>query len=533
MIVITPRVDLYLSGAWVDVSEDVLGDIRADWGMRGSSPSDRVADPGAMSFSLDNSDQCSGGVAGYYTPGHASARAGFGLNAPVRLAVVHEFFGEKIVWQGTITRLLPAAGLKRQNVAVTCADWLEEAARAKTSGLPVLANVQSDEVFQTVLDSMPVQPPNGAVLIGGSDVYPYALDNVQDEKGRILSEGLKIAISELGYIFVEAGVLYFEGRRRRAGAGAVKFAFDEDNLVDLAPAYSRDDVKNRVQVVVHPRRVDDAATTVLFNLGSPVQIARQTSFSITASYRDPNQPDKRCGGVGMVTPEEGVDYVLNSTQAGDGTDLSPQLTVEVRANEAADLGTWGGNSVLLRVTNNGPADGWLTVLQLRGRGLYDFEPVTADEVDAPSRAAYGENVFKYDMPYQSSPAVALDTAQFLLALNAELRVRAESITYVANWSDEVCQQFFGLSISDKVSVTYARLGLNAEPYFIQGIQLQVSRTGVITVTCALGPVDTTEFWQLDVEGRSELDETTVLGYGLWVPGWILGTSELGVDTFLA
>jgi hypothetical protein len=33
-------------------------------------------------------------------------------------------------------------------------------------------------------------------------------------------------------------------------------------------------------------------------------------------------------------------------------------------------------------------------------------------------------------------------------------------------------------------------------------------------------------------GRSELDETTILGYGIFAAGWILDTSTLGTDTFL-
>jgi hypothetical protein len=48
----------------------------------------------------------------------------------------------------------------------------------------------------------------------------------------------------------------------------------------------------------------------------------------------------------------------------------------------------------------------------------------------------------------------------------------------------------------------------------------------------LAPVDRGQFWTLQVPGRTELDETTILGYGLFAPGWILQTSALTVDTFL-
>lgn len=531
-ITVTPRIEMYLpeggdgyaAAGWVDISEDVPGGVKAEWGMRGGGPQDRVADPGTMAFDLDNSSVNSAGLAGYYSPGREGAREGFVLGVPVRLMVDHPLFGSRLIWQGAVERIELSADIRRPWVSVSCADWMEEAARAKPQGLAVLTGVQSDEVFEALIGAIEKQPPNGTLIIGGSDVYPYALDNIQDEKGRIASEFQRLAASELGFIFVEAGQLVFEGRRRRAGSGGIKFALDDLTYTDLKPDHSRDNIKNRVQATVHPRRVDTAATTVLFSLGSAQEIVRGTEFTITAAYRDPNQPDKRCGGVGMVTPEAGTDYAFNSDAGGAGADLTSQIDVTA---------TFGGNAAVLTVRNNGPADGHLTLLQLRGRGLYDFEPIISDCNDADSVEEYGENVFAFDMPYQSSPAAALDTAQFLLALNKDPSTRVSSVTFVANWSDEVLLQAFNCAISDRISITAAALGLDAQPFFINGVQWDISRSGIIRVTWTLAPVDTTQFWLLDVPGRTELDETTVLGYGLFVPGWILGQSALGSDTFLA
>jgi hypothetical protein len=54
----------------------------------------------------------------------------------------------------------------------------------------------------------------------------------------------------------------------------------------------------------------------------------------------------------------------------------------------------------------------------------------------------------------------------------------------------------------------------------------------VRCTWHLAPADTLEFWLLEVAGRTELNKTTTLGFGLFAPAWILGTDVLGTDTFL-
>lgn len=526
MIALTPRVELLLKGTWQDVSADVVSDVKAEWGIHGSSPKDRVAEPGTLSFDLDNSAQNSGGKRGYYSPGHADARNGFALGCAARLRIVHPLYGDRVKWVGTISALRPVAGAASPRTAVSCVDWMDEAARAKLSGLAVATNVQSDDVFNLLAAAVENQPPGGIQYGTGSDIYPFALDNTQDESSRVLGELQKLALSEYGLVYVAAGVLVFEGRRRRAGAGAVRFALDEDEqIVGLGVSHDRDDIANRVQVAIHPRRRDASATTVLFSLGAALRIERGTSVEIKCPYRDPNQQAQRVGGIDMVAPVAGTDYSFAELEDGTGADLTAQLAVTP---------VFGGNAAVVTVANAGPYDGYIPAggLQLRGRGLYDFEPVFADVKDQTSIDSYGETPIGYDMPYQSSPANALDLAAFLLALNKGAQTRVQTVSYVANWSDEAAEQALNLEISDRVSITAPTLGLAARPFYVNGVRLEVRMAGVVVVTYDLAPVDTAQFWLLEVDGRSELDETTVLGYGLFVPGWILDQSALGTDTFL-
>jgi hypothetical protein len=184
------------------------------------------------------------------------------------------------------------------------------------------------------------------------------------------------------------------------------------------------------------------------------------------------------------------------------------------------------------VTNNGPLDGHLTKLQLRGRGLYDFEPVISDQRDAGSLVTYGENAYGFDMPYQASVANGFDVALFILSLNKDAATRVSSATFMANWSDAEVDAAFNLRVSDRVSLTLSSLGFEAKQFFVNGFRYEISMSGKIKVSLDLAPVSETQFWLLEVPGRTELDLTTVLGFGLFTPGWILDTSQLGTDTFL-
>ncbi len=515
-----------------DLTPDVVGDqVKATWGISGTGPTDRIADPGTMEFDLDNGD-CGDGAApgdhpaGFYSFGHPDCLPGFSIGTEVRLVLVDPLLGERVRWWGTVLDATPNAGLEDPRTTVQCVDWMEEAARAKVQGFQVQTNVQSDVLFSTLVASLEKQPPAGTRAGTGSDIYPYAFDNVQDESSRILGELQKLALSEIGLVYLTGGVLVFEGRKIRGGGSAdVRWSFDEGNVTDAAVQYLRDDVYNRVQVSIHPRRVDAAATTVLFNLGSSLQVTRSTEVQLDCPYRDPNQQAQRVGGKDMVNPVATTDYTANTAADGSGTNITSQFSVTY-------VGTPGGNTATVTVRNNGPLDGYVTKLQLRGRGLYDFEPVLSDMTDADSVAAYGENVLGYDMPYQSNPQNALDTAAFVLTRNKDADLRASQVTFVGDWDDDSRMKAFYLDVSDRVSITLERAGLDAAEYYVNGVTLEVNRAGPTVLTLTVVRAATDQFWLLEVPGRSELDLTTKLGYGLFAAGWILGTSTLDDDTFL-
>lgn len=510
---------------WVSVLEDVVSGIKAVWGITGVTPKDRVANPGDMSLEVDNNDTNSGGVRGYYSIGHASCREGFAVGTPIRLVLSHPLFGTRVRWVGTVESAPPIPGVLEPKTKIRCVDWMEEAILAHPHGLEVMVDTQADLVFLQLLTSVDRQPDD-VVTSAGSDQYPFALDNVQDESSTIRDEFEKLAMSEYGFIYVTGGRLVFEGRSVRATARTPVLTLSEDeNIVAMDTTHQREDIFNRAQVSVHPRKRDASATTVLFTLESALFIPRLTSVPLNAPYKDPDQLSQRIGGIDMVDPlVAGTDYNFNSAEDGTGTDETAQLSIAA---------TFGGNAADLVITNNGPFDGYIPAgdLQLRGRSLKDFSPVISDRQDAASVAAFGQNVFPFDMPYQSNPMIGDDTAVFIVFINKDAKTRVISATFMANWDDDLMLHAFDRDISDVLQITAPSIGVDGL-FYINGISLDISLSGAIAVKLILVPADTTVFWTLDVDGATELDETTVLGYGLFVSRWIVGVDELNSSTFL-
>lgn len=258
------HIDVELSGSgngWTALDDDVLASapIQVRYGIDGSSPLDRVAGSGSLSFGLDNSSPL-----GRYTPGHANVLAGFDIGIGVRLRIEYSDLGVYEKWRGVIDSIDPTAGVYGpREVAVSCVDWMDEAARTKIRNIPVQINQRSDQVFRTIVENVPRQPP--ALEVGyGMEQYAYSLDQSQDEGFSVLTEFQKLADSELGFIYVKGssvtgGVLTFEDRRRRGTVVTSVASFATVN--SLRASRSRDAVINRVMVLAHPRRVQTPTST--------------------------------------------------------------------------------------------------------------------------------------------------------------------------------------------------------------------------------------------------------------------------------
>jgi len=505
-----PAIELQLSGsagAWTNVTADVRRNPppQVRYGIRSAEPFNFVADTGTMDFSLDNGEGNSNAMLGYYSPDHACHRTGFELGVPARLGITYSgstFY--KFV--GRVDSVEPAPGRYRDRATHCQAlDWLGDAAAYKLHLLEVQVNKRPDEVIATLVGSM-TKKPSASSLSAGQETFSYCLDNARDEVTTVARELKKITDSELGFLYVvgdktTGGVLTFHDRHTRPKNHTVTACL-ANNMVEARVTRRVGNLFNQLKLVAHPREIDDSAS-VLFTLQSTPQMAPSTSMVLTGRYTDPGQRGvSRVGGASMVTPASGTDYTMNAAEDGGGADLTSNFTVAA---------SYGGNSVRYEVVNQGAVPGYVTLLQARGRGLYDREPISAEREDADSVNAYGDRLLSFDMPYNDDPLVADDFAGYLISTIADPSTRLEAVEFIGNKSDALMLAGLQTEPGDRVEIAETVSGVSAE-FFVNGCELTLAGDGTIRFRWYVVPASSALYWILGVVGSSELDVTTTLGY---------------------
>lgn len=494
------------AGAWTNVAADVRWDapVSVSYGIRGGGPSDRVADTGAMRFALDNGQGNSAGLLGYYSPGHANARSGFELGIGVRLAITYSgstFYKHR----GTLEEITPLPGKHRQRLThCTAVDWMDEAAKQKIRLLTTQVNKRGNEIIDTVVTAM-TRKPSASALGTGQDVFPYALDNTPDESHSPMAIFQAIAQSELGFVFVKGdtatgNVLVFQNRHARPTAGS-SLASLNDTMVEMNVQRSRAGIYNRVKVAVHPRRVD-ASASILYSLRSVPSVAATASLVIQGGYVDPAGGNAiRAGALATCNLTATTDYTMNSASDGSGTNLTGDFTVSA---------SFGGNSVRIYLLA-GSSAAYVTKLQARGRGMYDYEPAIVEAQDTDSGAAYGENVLSIDMPFQTSPLVGADAANYLMQVWKSPQTMIDTVDFVGNVSDALMTAGLQREPGDRVTVTETATGIGRD-FYIHGVDLVITPKNLVRFRWLVTPNDPFNYWILGVIGATELGQTTTLGY---------------------
>jgi hypothetical protein len=514
---IRAKLEVELSGignGWTDVSHDLMHEETGEWGLPGNSPRNRVAKTGELHFVLNNHESNLAGKRGNYSPDHTNARVGWFEGIRIRYSqVVGATTFVKHV--GTLDAIVPDPDPFAATFAVSCVsvDYMDDLARASSSGLAVQQNVRDDQIFSAVIAGMPRQP--WAIQVSaGPDTFPVALDRVENETRRV-SILQDVCMSSLSLCFVEGQTLIYEPRNIRASSTAAVDTFDA-KLVGLAASRNRLNRLNRVEVTAHPRTVDANPTTVLWQLpaGNAIPIAAFTSVVLWTPYTDPSNPSQTIGGLAVQTPIPTTDYLFNAAADGFGLNRTGQIAVAISAF---------GNTAKVSFTNNGPGDGFLTTARILGKGIYDYSAVLLQAEDVDSQVQAGLNILSFDAPYQSSIATAYEISLYLVNLYKRAATEVKSVRFRCPHSDTtLAVRLLSRRISDRIALGESLTGLStARHFFINAVRLRSDTNQNLEVEWLLAPADSMAYWLLGIAGRSELDNTTVLGFGL-----VLGHTDI-------
>lgn len=308
-------------GVWNDIIEDVrVGEqITLRYGILGHGELMRQAGAGTLQFALKNDTTNSGGLEGYYSPGHANARSGFDLGKKVRL-VIEEGSADYYKFVGRLTQITPVPGKKRERKTICIAqDWLYAASKHPVNLIDVQENIRSDEMVQIIVDNLD-SAPESISLEQGQETFTYVADDFKDEKTMAMAALDRVTRSEFGFCYIKGntnggGELTFEDRHRRVTETTIQATIDDDDIFDMNVRRDIEEVFNRIIATAYPREVSSTNET-LYSLYTPIEIPPNSSKTIRARYSDPNNRDVRLGGKDLLDPE-GKNELVEQGSADD------------------------------------------------------------------------------------------------------------------------------------------------------------------------------------------------------------------------
>lgn len=457
---------------WTDLTPDLQLDpaLEVSYGIPDTGPLALVASAGHMNFTLNNSEANSAMLLGYYTPGHPNCRTGFRIGIRVRFRyLVNGTTYYKFV--GWLDEVEPLTGRYGQRKALCVAlDWMNELSTANPI-IGIQASRRPDEVLSVLQASIARQPVSTNYDVGVS-TFPYALDSLDNENGSALSEAQRIAQSEgNGHIFIRGNTT--AGGELRMENRTARFAFTpiasfNETMTGLQIRQERNQVRNKVKVTTHPRRVGSVTTDVLFSDQGKPPIPAAATQVLSGDYTDPTAPSERIGGADMMAPVATTDYTANTLASGAGTDLTANFVVTA---------LYGGNSLEHTITNQSSSAGFVTKRQARGRTIKDLDPVDTTVTDQASINLYGETRFFYDMPYQDDQSVAATMANYVLSVWG-LPLPSEATVTWRPRTDADKATAMSIEVGSPITLVETMTGING-PFFVNQVNLHCEEADVL------------------------------------------------------
>lgn len=499
---------MFLSGSWTDVTADVLSTPYIQWesGKQYDEPTAFVADIGKLEFWMNNSNRNSGGVAGYYSPGHASARADFELGTRVRVKTTYAG-SDRYHFHGRISEIQPLAGRygkRRTHVVVT--DYMDEMTSRMVDILTLQSSKTSDQLLTTLIATMDIAPQATSYDVG-PDTFASAFHDVAGERMAVATIAQKIVQSDLSRLYVRGDATGGETlilTNRQDDIGKTSQLTLNDTMTDLNVERSRRNIANKIVVSFAPIN-EGTSNEVLYTLPDELQLNAGANYTFTALYRDPDG-GSRLNGKTMVTPVADTDYKFSSV-SGSGNDLNASLSITLNSG----YNTGGDRAEITLTNNHATATGYLWLFQLRGLALRLRDAMEVTSENPASITAYGEKRLQFNTPYQNSFNVTREISDYLKSKWANPKYKITNVSFTGSSNATLMNAAVNRDIGDMITVTETLTGINADQIVI-GYRKQITNGRNWNVSLTLKDDDGGDYWLLGTSGSSELGETTTLGF---------------------
>lgn len=253
-----------------------------------------------------------------------------------------------------------------------------------------------------------------------------------------------------------------------------------------------------------PRELGDPGSVIWEYGALPIRLRRGESKKIIAHYAD-TVNELPIGATDVIDPLPNTDYAAYLDEGGTGTNLTGYLGITYNIN---------AQSAEITVFNSSQEIMYVTLLRLRGTPLRTFEQQSFTAID-------GESIYQNTMKPKtlSLPLIdedtAINAANYMISRFAKpfMRLAVGQIigdsTNEGGWLTSIIQR----EIDDRITITDSWSG-HDQDYVIVGESHVLDMAGDQLHRCSwvLKPILRDAYWLVGVSGRSELDETTLLGF---------------------
>ena len=514
------------SGADEDVTARVL---EAEWDLGYAQAHDRAAAPGWLTLALDNSDR-------RFSPEHAAGplHADLWPMRYVRAQATHEGATHTLFY-GYLHSIEPGAGARGERRAVfRCVDGVALLDRYPLD-LALHQGQRADEIIDAIVRSVAWPPALSGYWVlgvaghaelgvttrlGGANVYrdfevgqetfAHAGDTWYPETTTALQAIRETCASEYGrFHFMRDGKARFLDRHWPQKAHTVAVTLN-DSMADLRYRRAMDHVYNEIVVRMDPRAEGDAGAVLWTHRGAPIRLPANSARTVRAAFVAAD--GRRHGASAVITPAPNTDFTANDRADGSGFNYStaPQLAVSVAAKATgAEITFRWGQADGVDAPVIGPI--YITFLQLRGTPLKAFAPEAFAASDALSITRYQRRRLDLHAPLLNTPAAGHAMAHYALRLHKDPAGGVEAVALVN--TPALIEHILARTLFDVVRLSESQTGVDTEDYFIIGEHHRVAAGGAAHVcTWRLEPVPPFQAWLLGVSGRSNLGQSTRLGF---------------------
>ena len=363
----------------------------------------------------------------------------------------------------------------------------------------------SGEIFGMILDAAG-WPASLRQLSDGVDSWPLVYVNQEREALSVMHD---LEQSEFGFLFIGPdGRVNWQDRHFRlleSRCTTSQWTCSAGKYQKIRPLNPLQSVINRVVLECQPKH-KSASLATIWELqekeayGDSPEIAPSKTLTFWARFADSSGKANIADEV--TQPAATTDYKGNSAPDGSGSDMTSSVSVATLTKGT----TLWASGAKLEVTNTGVSTLYLTKLQLQGKIFIDDGPLQIIQTDQDSIDECDRREWKVKVPFYQRSGMLQGIADHIIAIR-KLPTPTYEIELTGGYSSEVLGQIRSRQISDRITVQCSDVNISGD-YYIEKIRRRIT------------PVEHKCWWTV-----SKCDVV-----GDW---WLLGTSQLGIDTRLA